>query len=88
LGEDGREAIEVVRGIVKMPAILRIDEDKPFLGKKSFTNNLSFKRKLDQRILTDEFCFSFSTGFLFWKKEKVLGCMRFIRGIIRIFRGI
>ena len=55
-----------------MPAILRIDVDKTFLEKKSFTNNLSFKRKLDQRNLTDESCFSFSTGFLFGKKKKCM----------------
>ena len=37
MGADGGEAIEVVRGIVKMPTILRMDVDKPFLVKKSFT---------------------------------------------------
>ena len=30
MGADGREAIEVVRGIVKMPAILRIDVDRAY----------------------------------------------------------
>ena len=75
MGEDGREAIEVVRGIVKMPAILRTDRER----------NLS----LGGKAIPKEFiCFSFSTGFLFWKKEKVLGCMRFIQMIIMIFRGI
>jgi len=55
-----------------MPAILRTDLER----------NLSLERK----ALPKEFiCFSFSTGFLFGKKEKVLGCMRFIQ---RIFRGI
>ena len=30
MGEDGRKFIEVVRGIVKMPAILRIDVDRAY----------------------------------------------------------
>ena len=56
MGADGREAIEVVRGIVKMPAILRIDVDKPFLVKKSFTKRT---------------CLFYSLGYLESCKEVV-----------------
>jgi len=51
-----------------MPAILRIDVDKPFLRKKSFSKRtfLPSVKNLAKNILK---VFSFSTGFLFGKKS-------------------
>ena len=54
-----------------MPAILRIDLDKPFLVKKSFSKRtfLPSVKKLTKNI---PIAFSFSTGFLFVKKKKCM----------------
>ncbi|HJH27251.1 MAG TPA: hypothetical protein C5S37_10925 [Methanophagales archaeon] len=67
-----------------MPAILRIDVDKPFLMWGSAPRPRKPSRGL-KKSFTKRNIFFLSTGSFF--RKKVLGCMRFQR-IIMIFRGI
>jgi hypothetical protein len=54
-----------------MPAILRIDVDKPFLRKKSFSKR-TFLPSVKNLTKNIPIAFSFSTGFLFVKKKKCM----------------
>ena len=54
-----------------MSAILRIDVDKPFLRKKSFSKR-TFLPSVKNLTKNIPLAFSFSTGFLFYKKKKCM----------------
>ena len=54
-----------------MPAILRIDVEKPFLVKKSFSKR-TFLPSVKNLTKNIPIAFSFSTGFLFYKKKKCM----------------
>ena len=54
-----------------MPPILRIDVDKPFLRKKSFSKR-TFLPSVKTLAKNISIAFPFSTGFLFGKKKKCM----------------
>ena len=68
-----------------MPAIMRIDVDKPFLMWGSAPRPRKPSRGL-KKSFTKRNIFFLSTGSFF--RKRVLGCMRFIQRILRIVEGI